>query len=833
VSPAVAAIVRKLMAKKADDRYQTPAEVVAALDALWPRGSGAAVGGPAISPPGGVPATVPMAVPVSGPVPKGIPIAQPVGPSLARPAVSPWARLQQALRDRKNWPLIAAAVVTLLLGLIFLIVALSSGGPRRSSGPPPPSDPLALMLRALMDRPTKTAAQREALRRDLIHFRALNPGTPQAYGVAKHLTRMPSPLDPLKREAPGAEGLPAEVVAVVGEQRQRHWGGVRAVAFAAGGKLIASGGDDRVIRLWNPANMQEAGILAGHTAPIGWLAFSPGNQFLASLGLDGSLRLWDSLLTKQPRLRQEPIVLAKSVRIAAFSSDGLVLAFAADDRGVAVLDLAGLKPGMKPRVKATVTTPVGAALAYHTKTQTLAVAGVEQGITLWDVGPTPPRQRAALVGGHDGPVLALAFSDNGQLLFSGGYDSTIRAWTNAHTAKPGAGRQFRGHTAEVLAISLSANGQSLVSTSADLTARCWDLSGKRGFESLPLTAGPSHWINAVALTGNGQQLVSGGQDATVRLWDVAGNQVRERFPLQLPVGMTTAVAFSPTGQMLAVSNDSDPIIRVWDLTRNQVGQIPGENGWGYSLAFAPDGLILASCGAFANLVQLWDLDAWDRRGPDTLPPQVQRVLALAFSPDGKLLATTSMDRMVQLWNVVGPRPREVRRLVGHRQPVLALAFSPDGKTLASAAGDETVRLWNVETGRQEHLLTGVHGRALAFSPDGALLASGGCDAAEVGQIRLWDLSSTSLREKAVVFKRAHSRPVSALHFLPDGEGLVSAGEDGQVIVHAPTTGNPLNSWRLGGPIRGAALAVDGRHLATANGNGTVYILRIRPVPGQT
>ena len=138
VPPTLAGIVRKLLAKKPADRFQTPAELVQALDEVFAKRTGR------IPKPAPVPVNIPQAVPIQGPVPAGIPVAHPIfgdslGPRSARSArraggLSLWARLKQAVKDRQNWPLIAGAIITLLLGLLFLILALTLGGPRRTRG---------------------------------------------------------------------------------------------------------------------------------------------------------------------------------------------------------------------------------------------------------------------------------------------------------------------------------------------------------------------------------------------------------------------------------------------------------------------------------------------------------------------------------------------------------------------------------------------------------------------------------------------------------------------------------------------------------------------------
>lgn len=150
-----------------------------------------------------------------------------------------------------------------------------------------------------------------------------------------------------------------------------------------------------------------------------------------------------------------------------------------------------------------------------------------------------------------------------------------------------------------------------------------------------------------------------------------------------------------------------------------------------SVAFSPDGKVLAS-GSFDSTVKLWDFPSGKER--HTLKGHTKQVYCVAFNKDGNLLASASDDATIRLWD---PKSGKfIRELKGHSGTVETVAFAPDGKTLASGGADKSVRLWDTTAGKELKKLDG-HKEAVysvVFSPDGALLASGGND----GYIRVWD-----------------------------------------------------------------------------------------------
>ncbi len=151
-----------------------------------------------------------------------------------------------------------------------------------------------------------------------------------------------------------------------------------------------------------------------------------------------------------------------------------------------------------------------------------------------------------------------------------------------------------------------------------------------------------------------------------------------------------------------------------------------------------------------------------------------QIRGLAFSPDGKRLASASEDKTVKLWDAQSGQI--LHTFAGHTEAVFGVAYSPDGKYLASASGDKTVKLWDALSGNEIRTLAGhtevVFG--VAFSPDGKRLASGSRD----NKVKVWDVESGD----ELFALGGHTRPVWSLAFSPDGQRLASASEDGTVKV---------------------------------------------------
>jgi RNA polymerase sigma factor (sigma-70 family) len=524
---------------------------------------------------------------------------------------------------------------------------------------------------------------------------------------------------------------------------------VECVAFSPDGKALASG--DRVghsVRLWAASTGEEIGRLGGHQKWIHAVAFSPDGRVVAAGGKDNAIRIWEVASGKQ--IHRLNAGEGRWVWSVAFSPDGKTLVSAGRDKDVQLWDVStGRLVRQWPAAKHVIR-----GVAFSPDGHCLAVAGLDPGLAVWDAATGKALREYAGSHAYES-ANCVAFSPDGRTLVSGSSAGSIQLWDRETGREICPLAEPQGAPAQFV---FSRDGRALVSVSSAGLVRRWEVATGREISRFASDAGttvdPWVWVSSLVLCPDGKTLVAGKSDGAVGFWDLAtGKQLRQvggelAKALRESQDRVQLAVLAPDGQTLACAS-LQARLYLLDLVTDKLlyPHGPITDQMAQALAFSPDGKLLA---LYANagdgpLIQLWEVTTGKelRR----LPSPKQGVQSLAFSADGKLLASGGwLDRSVHLWEVATGRPLQQfdwqptlhppPRMQVSFDGALALAFSPDNRVLAVSYSDREIRLWELASGRERRRLKGHQGMAwtLAFSADGAVLASG-----DKATIVAWDV----------------------------------------------------------------------------------------------
>jgi WD40 repeat protein len=560
--------------------------------------------------------------------------------------------------------------------------------------------------------------------------------------------------------------------------------------------LIASGGADDMVKLWNPDGTLRASMpvhpdIKGHTAAVLCVSFSPDGQIIASGSRDRTIKLWGL----DGRLLATSEKTGASILSLGFSPDGQTLASGDNDGRVKLWSLNG-----ETRLKFDANQGKVSAVQFSPDGRTIATGGEDATVKLW----RPDGTLIKTLKGHSATVWAISYSPDGQILASASGDRTIKLW------KPdGTLLATLDHGSLVRTVHFSPDGKSLISAGDDDTIKLWQIDRHANTLNgtlLNTLQGHANSVSGIGFSPDGQTIVSGSWDKTIRLWNRQGvllNLLTLKHRLW-------RVEFSPNGQAIASSGE-DQAIDVWNSDGTHQRTLEGTNGhtqFVYGLNFSPDNRYLASAGADGT-VKVWNLS---NAAVQTFADSTDKdaYLTVRFSPDGQVLAAATIDGIIRLWKRDGTLLNELR---GHQKPIWSIAFSPDGDEFATASSDGTVKLWN-RGGQLVRTLRGHQSEVLdvSFSPDGKLLAS----SSEDGTVRLWSRGGTPLRTLI-----GHQQAVWRVRFSPDSRTLASASED-----------RTIRLWSLDGSllktllghtdqVKDVSFSPDGKQLVSASFDQTI------------
>jgi len=658
------------------------------------------------------------------------------------------------------------------------------------------------------------------LRSDLVRFHRTHPGTKEAIETARLMRRLPWPVDRLRRETIGADVLrraghgdstqaPAEIVAILGDSRIKMWGRGSSVALSPNGSIIASVGQyEAFIYLWDGESgdlLRKLPVRGGPTC----VTFSGDGTRIACGGL--AAFVWDT--TSGELVAELPQSFVTSV---ALNRDGTMLAAVGDNFHVIQLWNVNLKTVLWKRsdqanqfLQVSLSAD-GQFVAYNTPGGAIEVRDVTGGALLRQI--------------PNDPYVPSRLADGGSLLFLGTDGNKVQCWKT----NPWMLRNEFGANGQTFAAIDRDGTRCLTHSTADLAV--WNTS-----------TGERVWLQPAGnnlfcgdMSRDGMRIAIADRFGGIQVWDALTG--KRAIAMSGPLSAMLSVRASPDGSGVAGGNADGTVWR-WAFGRRDALYVAEAHpGGGIVLGFTADGRALISAAA-DDRIRMWDdatgvlRDVISTKNRFAGHVISEFLNALAVSPDDRYVASTEG----QEWARVMLLDRETRKeimLAGHKPGVDALAFGPNGAQLASGGRNEpTIRLWDVRSGREQQTLNDNNAAAtggvqcLAFDPLSTALYAGG--SAFGTDVTVWDPQT---RLKSATWQ-GHGQCVEDIAVSPDGRTVATTSLDGTVI-----TWNPHAKWGHReqtiqiAPEAGAVFDMDftpdGRHLVTANGNGTIYVLRL-------
>lgn len=549
---------------------------------------------------------------------------------------------------------------------------------------------------------------------------------------------------------------------------------VFSLAFSSNGTKIVSGHDKGLICLWD---IQGNLILKfqGHQGCVKSISFHPSDQLIISLDFYRRLKFCN-LEGKSIEINEnvskcagiytsfdlttsgEIIVLGRSdgriqflgldgnlyTPFQAHSRDITSIVFSPDSQAVASSGLDGTVKIWNLRGELLtnpfpVTNTRILSLAFSPDNQTIASSGLDGTVKIWNLKD----DTLLYILKHGAAIESIAFSRDNKFLVSVGRDWKVQLWNIEQEIS--LDRSFKAHQSGVTSIALSQDSQKIVSSSWDRTIKIWN-SKTELILTIPLEQ--QEYINSVDVSTDGELIVGGSNLGNVYLWNVNGNLINQFGLDEIEI---KSIIFVPSRNFVLIHNQNKSIWRfdTYDFSTKTLIQ---DSDRITSLQVSPNGRNIVT-GREDGILKLWDTDGnfihqFGNKTESSIPSSSPFViyvpndsLAVAFSPDGQMIASGHHDNHIRLWNIDGSSV--CPPFQAHENPVKLVKFSPDGKTIVSSSWnysysldtDQTLRLWDLEGNLIGHPFVG-HDKVITsinFSSNGDQVISSSAN----GKIYFW------------------------------------------------------------------------------------------------
>jgi len=445
-------------------------------------------------------------------------------------------------------------------------------------------------------------------------------------------------------------------------------------------------------------------------------------------------------------------------------------------------------------------------------------------LEVWSVGDGDKGRRLWVGEGPTNSIRNLVFSADGKSVMGvvflpagGGASADHIVMLNTLTGKDQTTLPKEARNFHMLAV--SPDGRLLAMASYAPRILLWDLNTNQ--EKLPISGGHPAGVQAVGFAADHRSLITSGTqglEGMFKVWEFG--KIGERSSVPEPGLMAPPIGLATNGKVI-LTRKGEAVIARDLITGEELGQLTRTRQVHPLANVSPDGKLVAIYGYGDTEVRICELPTLKLRSTLKDAP-FMTVSCVAFSGDGATVATGEARGRVRLWDAATGKLRAFNHVVPGTGTAL-VALSRDGKLVAAANGDGNVRMWSADTGQERisHSFTGSrrYSAWLQFSPAGDILV-----ASNLSQIRAWQTDSG--KELPSPKGLADNQILGSVALAPNGRTLAAVDFRGKISIWDALTGEEVKSVQLGGGVNQLTFAADSRHLATANANGTAYIVRV-------
>ena len=615
-----------------------------------------------------------------------------------------------------------------------------------------------------------------------------------------------------------------------------HPESVLSVAIRNDGLMIASGSEDRTVRVWSTDYGNEEFKFSGHSGTVNSVIFSRDNRFIISGSSDGSIKVLDTFTKKI----SNTLVCNAAVKCLAAGPGNLIVSGSTDNK----IKIWDISKNNDPKIAYSHNNEITCVAMTHDG-ELIISGALDNMIHIWNVSDkTDVFQPFECADG----IKSLAISPDDKFLVVGCNDGTIKVWDieTGESQDP-----FKGHSAAVSSVGFSHDdGKYVVSGSFDRCIKIWDFTSRKLHKEHRF---PANAITSVAFTPGGKRVVWGSRKGSVNVWNIGGDAKTEITFLHedtsgicsvahdpgsdtvalgtilkdeililnatdgsikqtlmheitdpvMPVGdlteaCRTIVAFSLNGKYLA-SGNLDGSIRIWEKFRDsdsdsnsfrEIACLTGHTGWIASLDFSPDGKKLVS-GSGDATAKIWNISSLNARLAATLDPVAtlggyEKIkneaygfyypVCASFCSEGNQVVTGCPDGIVEVWNVNGGMSKAFTMKGKHAKGIVSIALGGlDNEYIATGSADKLIKIWSISEKTEIRTLAGHSDIVLsvAFSPDSKRLISSDL---EEDSVKIWDTSNG----RELMSLKGHNGPIKSAIFSPDGQKIFTGSLDNKV-----------------------------------------------------